>query len=95
MKSQALNGHSLVLANALFTAQPRPAQAPLSSLPVGGLSRFKDLKPLIPVGKETWRLLVLAGRAPQPIRVSARCTVWRNDEVNAWLADPAAFTVKG
>jgi len=67
-----------------------PERGPLIS---GGLSRLDDFKSYLPFGRETWRLLVLAGRAPQPIRMGARCTVWRNDEVNAWLASPATFMV--
>ncbi|MCX4148462.1 transcriptional regulator [Paraburkholderia madseniana] len=67
---------------------------PVRLLP-GGLSRFNDIQPYLPICRETWRLLVNGLRAPQPIRMSKRCTVWRNDEVNAWLANPAAFSVEG
>ncbi len=64
-------------------------------LPSGGLSRFRQIQPYLPVSRETWRLLVNARRAPQPLRLGERCTVWRNDDVKAWLADPVAFAVEG
>ncbi|MFL9955306.1 transcriptional regulator [Paraburkholderia nemoris] len=67
---------------------------PAGLLP-GGLSRFNDIKPYLPVSRETWRLLGKAKRAPQPIRIKPRCTVWHNDEVIAWLANPTTFTVEG
>lgn len=70
----------------------QPVSTPL--LP-GGLSRFNDIEPYLPFSRETWRLMVKAGRAPQSQRVNPRCTVWQNDEVNAWLANPAAFKVEG
>lgn len=78
-------------------AQPESAQSMPTPLLPGGLSRFNDIKPYLPVSRETWRLLVKAGRAPQSFRLNppSRCTVWQNDEVNAWLANPAAFSVEG
>ncbi|MFM0162810.1 helix-turn-helix transcriptional regulator [Paraburkholderia sediminicola] len=71
----------------------KPEHASLDKLLPGGLSRFGQIRPFLPVSRETWRLLVLDRRAPQPLRLSSRCTVRRNDEVLAWLANPAAFTV--
>ncbi|WP_253947389.1 helix-turn-helix transcriptional regulator [Paraburkholderia xenovorans] len=68
---------------------------PTGPLLPGGLSRFNDIKPYLPVSRETWRLMVIAGSAPQLIRLKPRSTVWHNDEVNAWLANPAAFKVEG
>lgn len=85
------NSNTYVAVNAALAC---PSVVPAAPLPIGGLSRFNAFKERLPVGRETWRQLVLAHRAPQPIRIGTRCTVWRNDEVNAWLADPAAFTVK-
>lgn len=61
----------------------------------GGWSRFNDIKPYLPVSRETWRLMVKSGRAPQPQRLGERCTVWCNDEVMAWLANPVAFSAEG
>jgi predicted DNA-binding transcriptional regulator AlpA len=73
------------------TEPQRPAQPPL---PPGQLSRFKQLQPYLPVSRETWRLLGNAGRAPRPIRLTERCSLWHNDEVNVWLANPAGYVAK-
>lgn len=91
MKKYEVEARRLSIHHAVVTQD----QQELSGLLPGGLSRFNDIEPYLPVSRETWRLLVNGLRAPQPIRMSKRCTVWRNDEVNAWLADPAAFSVEG
>ena len=38
-------------------------------LPTDGMSRYTGLKPYIAVSREKWRILVLKGEAPQPIRL--------------------------
>ena len=62
-----------------------------AKLPRDGVSRFEQLKPYIPLCREKWRQLVRDGKAPAPIRLSARCTVYRNSDVHAWLADPVNY----
>lgn len=93
MKSQYVAGARTLCPNS--PALAKPDQQALTPLPAGGVSRFKKIKPYLPVSRETWRLMGKAGRAPQPHRLGERCTVWRNDEVNAWLANPAAFVAEG
>lgn len=56
-------------------------------LPPGGLSRWRQIKPFVPFTQETWRKLVIAGKAPQPVKMGIRCTFWKNDEVIAFLAN--------
>ena len=60
-------------------------------LPMTGVSRYGQLAPFISLSREKWRQLVLAGKAPQPIRMGARCTVYKNSHVHAWLADPIGY----
>ncbi|MCX4137917.1 AlpA family transcriptional regulator [Paraburkholderia sp. SEWSISQ10-3 4] len=31
------------------------------------------------------------GRAPKPVRLSLRCTVWDDTQIHAWLADPLGY----
>ena len=31
------------------------------------------------------------GRFPRRIRLTQRCTVWRESEINQWLANPAGY----
>lgn len=70
-------------------ASPSPAVSP--SLPSVGMSRWGQLRQFIPVSREKWRQLVIAGKAPQPIKLSDRCTMYSNPEVHRWLADPVSY----
>jgi prophage regulatory protein len=74
---------------AAHTAITAPAVAP--SLPPVGMSRWQQLRYLVCVSRETWRKMCLAGRAPAPIRLSERCTVWKNSDVHRWLQDPLNY----
>ncbi|MBV8635979.1 MAG: transcriptional regulator [Burkholderiaceae bacterium] len=65
------------------------------SLPLVGMSRWQQLRHIIPVSREKWRQLVLAGQAPAPIRISERCTMYQNVEVHRWLADPVGYRQDG
>ncbi|NIF78893.1 AlpA family phage regulatory protein [Paraburkholderia sp. Cy-641] len=70
----------------------KPADAPVPLvLPAIGLSKWPQIAPFLPIGRETWRKLVRAGKAPQAIRLSETCVVYRNEEVHRWLADPAGY----
>lgn len=60
-------------------------------LPTVGLSKWPQIAPFLPIGRETWRKLVRAGRAPQPIRLSDTCVVYRNEEIYRYLADPLGY----
>ncbi|SOY56029.1 helix-turn-helix transcriptional regulator [Cupriavidus taiwanensis] len=60
-------------------------------LPKDGVSRYGQLKPFIALSREKWRQLVRDGKAPTPIRMGARCTVYRNADIHAWLADPLNY----
>lgn len=60
-------------------------------LPRVGLSKWAQIAPFIPVCRESWRKLGLAGKAPQPIRMSRTCSVYSNAEVHRWLADPLGY----
>ena len=63
------------------------------ALPLVGLSRWDQIAPFVGVSRETWRKRCLEGRAPQPIQLTLRCTVWKNDEVHRWMADPLGYRV--
>ncbi|KWA06630.1 helix-turn-helix transcriptional regulator [Burkholderia territorii] len=60
-------------------------------LPAIGLSTWRQIAPYLPIGRETWRKLCIAGKAPKPIRLSEKCTVYSNAEVHRWLADPLGY----
>ncbi|PRX32235.1 AlpA family transcriptional regulator [Paraburkholderia sp. BL18I3N2] len=65
-----------------------------ASLPMIGLSKWSQIAPFLPVGRETWRKLCLAGKAPPPIRLSEKCTVYKNEEIHRYLENPLGYIVK-
>lgn len=69
------------------------ATAP-STLPIDGMSRFKQFQHFCPVSRETWRVMVRDGKAPQPIRLSLTCVMYRNSDLHAFLADPVNYRVE-
>jgi prophage regulatory protein len=55
----------------------------------GCFSRLSAIAPIVPFGIATvWRR-VKEGTFPKPQKISANCTVWSNDELNAWFAEQA------
>ena len=65
----------------------------MNELPPQGLSRFKDIAPLLPFNRSTiWRK-VKEGTFPKPIRLSHKCTVWRNQDVLDWINAQAGETM--
>ncbi len=58
-----------------------------NTLPPQGLSRIKDILPLLPFGKTKLYKLVQAGKFPKPIKFGANITAWRNQDVLDWIAE--------
>lgn len=52
-----------------MTTDTKAKPAPIT-LPAVGMSRWEQLRHFIPVSRETWRQLVIAGRAPKPVRLA-------------------------
>jgi prophage regulatory protein len=77
-----------------MTTDSKSKQTP-TTLPTVGMSRWEQLRHFIPVSRETWRQLVRAGKAPQPVRLTERCTMYDNRAVHRWLAAPADFRAEG
>jgi len=69
------------------TVAPKP-----ETLPCSGMSRFSQLKKFLPFSREKWRQLVRDKRAPQPIKLGIRCTMWRNSDVHKFLSDPTNYS---
>lgn len=63
----------------------------LVTLPLVGFSRWQLLRHFVPVCRESWRKLCKEGRAPQPIRLSQRCTAWSNEQMHVYLRDPVGY----
>ena len=52
---------------------------------VGNPKATPPILPLIPVSKSTWWAWVKCGRAPSPVKLGARVTVWNAREIHAWM----------
>jgi prophage regulatory protein len=62
------------------------------AIPADGMSRWKQFAPFSPFSREKFRQLVIAGKAPQPVRFSDRCTAYHNQELLKFLADPLNYS---
>lgn len=65
------------------------------ALPADGMSRWKQIAPFSPFSREKFRQLVIAGKAPQPVKFSERCTAYPNRELHKFFADPLNYRAKG
>ena len=50
-------------------------------LPEEGFVRLATILEIIPVGKSTWWSKVKSGEYPKPIKLSARVTVWKIEDI--------------
>jgi prophage regulatory protein len=57
----------------------------LHLLPETGFLRLPTVLTLIPVGKTTWWNGVKTGRFPKPVKLGSRVTVWRAEDIRAWI----------
>ena len=55
------------------------------------MSRWNQIAPFSPFSREKFRQLVIAGKAPQPIKFSERCTAYANRELHKFFADPLNY----
>ncbi|WP_433693248.1 helix-turn-helix transcriptional regulator [Paraburkholderia phenoliruptrix] len=68
----------------------KDAYRPLD-LPAIGKVRWPSIKPHVGVCRNTWTTMGKEGRAPRPIRLTERCTVWDASEIRRWIADPVNY----
>jgi predicted DNA-binding transcriptional regulator AlpA len=54
-------------------------------IPETGFLRLPQVLSVIPLGKTCWWEGVKSGRFPKPIKLSARCTAWRAEEIRALI----------
>jgi predicted DNA-binding transcriptional regulator AlpA len=69
-----------------------PQRSSLPKIDPEGLYRWAEIAPYLPFKREAWRLRVLNKTAPQPIRLGARCTLWRGADIIDWLSRPDTYT---
>ena len=66
---------------------------PQEVLPLIGMSRFSQFKKFLPLSREKFRQLSKAGKAPQPLRMGRRLTMYSNAELHRFLSDPLSYEV--
>ncbi|QJW98465.1 helix-turn-helix transcriptional regulator [Frigoriglobus tundricola] len=53
----------------------------MHDIPELGFLRLTQVLGVIPVGKTCWWEGVRSGRYPKPVKLSARCTAWRVEDI--------------
>jgi prophage regulatory protein len=53
----------------------------MSEIPETGFLRLPQVLSVIPLGKTCWWEGVKSGRFPKPVKLSARCTAWRAEDI--------------
>ncbi len=51
------------------------------SIPETGFVRLAQVLTVIPIGKSCWWEGVKSGRFPKPVKLSARCTAWKAEDI--------------
>lgn len=57
----------------------------ISTIPAAGFLRLPQILALIPISKSAWWLGVKEGRFPAPVKLSARTTAWRSEDITALI----------
>lgn len=75
---------------------PKPTKAKYARvlLPSDGMSRWLEFENFCPFSREKFRQLVRAGKAPQPVKFSERCTAYQNRELHKFIADPLNYSAE-
>lgn len=59
----------------------------MGKIPETGFVRLPQVLKVIPVGKTCWWEGVKSGRFPKPVKLSARCTAWRAEDIRKLIAE--------
>lgn len=54
-------------------------------LPANGFVRLADLRAVLPFSDSTLWRMVAKGSFPKPLKLSARVTAWRAEDVRRWI----------
>jgi prophage regulatory protein len=64
-----------------------PAMGPTLKLPETGFLRQVQLLAFVPISKSTLWRRVQSRTFPQPVKLSARVTVWRAEDIRRWILE--------
>ena len=57
------------------------------TLPDSGFLRAKQIIQFIPIAECTWWRWVAVGKAPPPIKLGPKTTVWRAEDIRAFIEE--------
>ncbi|MBU3562361.1 MULTISPECIES: transcriptional regulator [unclassified Polynucleobacter] len=63
-------------------------------LPLSGMSRFSQFQKFLPLSREKFRQLSKAGKAPKGMRMGSRLTMYSNQELHRFFANPLNYKSK-
>ncbi len=66
----------------ISTSAPPP---PLRALPANVFLRLPQVLARVPISRSTLWRRVNDGTFPRPLKLSARVTVWRSEEIDGWM----------
>jgi len=66
----------------------------VDNFPEIGFVRIKAILAVFPVSKSTWWAGVKSGRYPQPVKLSARTTAWKVEEIKELLEQASSGTLQ-
>ena len=61
--------------------ESRDRDVEMLEIPETGFLRLPQVLSVIPLGKTCWWEGVKSGRFPKPVKLSARCTAWRAEDI--------------
>lgn len=62
---------------------------PITPFPTTGFVRIRQILQLIPVSASTWWAGVASGKYPPAIKLGARTTVWKAEDIHALIVELA------
>jgi prophage regulatory protein len=57
----------------------------MHTIPETGFLRLRQVLTVIPLGKTCWWEGVKSGRFPKPVKLSARCTAWKAEDIHSLI----------
>jgi prophage regulatory protein len=63
------------------------------NIPEIGFLRLNQVLTVIPIGKTCWWEGVRSGRFPKPVKLSARCTAWRAEDIRNLIDDLSIHSI--
>ena len=78
--------------SAILLSCMQPLDSDIYHLPDIGFVRLPAcVGRVIPLGKTCWWEGVRSGRFPKPVKLSARCTAWRAEDIRQLIKNPLGW----